>query len=101
MKPIRKKNTIFLAVIVSVWVLFFFAYAHSYNLAEAHFLCASPHLESAFLEGFLPSLKGKWEFIGGSALPMIFVWEKRLSGHCFPRTFPNLFSLEKNSFLRC
>jgi len=101
MKPVRQKNTVFLAVIISFWVLLFFAYAHSYNLAEAHFLCTSPHLESPFLEGFLPSLKGKWEFIEGHDLPMFFVREKRLSGHCFPLTFQNLFSLEENSSLRC
>jgi hypothetical protein len=101
MRPGRQKSKVLLAVALSLCVLFLFPYSHFYNLAEADFLCTSPHLENPFSDGFLSSLKGKWDFMKWSDRPMIFSPEKSPS-RCFtPRTFSNFFPVEKVSPLRC
>jgi hypothetical protein len=101
MKRVRQKNKVFLATVVSFWIILFFAYAHSYNLAEADFLCTSPHLENPFLEGFLSSLKGKWDLLEWSDPSIIFIQEENLFGRLLPSSILNLFSFKKASSLRC
>jgi len=100
-KHLRQKNNVFLATVVSFWIILFFAYAHSYNLAEADFLCTSPHLESPFLEGFLSSLKGKWDLLEWSDPSIIFIQEENLFGRLLPSSILNLFSFKKAASLRC
>lgn len=101
MKHARQKKKVFLATVISFWVLFFYAYAHSYNLAEADFLGSSPHWEKPFLEGFLAGLKGKWEVFEGNEPSILFVPGEDLCGRLAPLSFQNLFSVKKAPTLRC
>ena len=101
MKHARQKKKVFLATVISFWVLLFYAYAHSYNLAEADFLGSSPHWEKPFLEGFLSGLKGKWEVFEWNDPSIMFIQDENLCGRLSPLSFLNLFSFKKASSLRC
>jgi len=63
-----KKYHIFLVTVLLVWAVFFPAYVHYYNLAEADCL-HNPHWENPFQEGLLAGLIKKWEFLGGMFVP--------------------------------
>lgn len=65
-----KKYKIFLVSVLSTWIVFFPAYVHSYNLAQADFV-ARRHWENPYQEGLLAGLSKKWEFLGLNACSLI------------------------------
>lgn len=66
-----QKYLILLMAAFSIWIAFFPAYVHSYNLAQADFLAQS-HWENPFQEGLLAGLSKKWEIPGWNACSLMF-----------------------------
>ena len=95
-----KKYHIFLVTVLLVWAVFFPAYVHYYNLAEADCL-HNPHWENPFQEGLLAGLIKKWEFLGWNVCPLM----SDQDNYCFELvtyfSFPNFCPTGQILILRC
>ena len=94
------KYRILLVVSLSIWMVSFPTYVHSYNLTQADFL-ARPHWENRYQEGLLAGLSKKWEILGWHVFARIYGQDHRffeLLGHL---SFPRFCPAEKTLILRC
>lgn len=86
--------------LLSIWMVFFPAYVHSCNLAQADFL-ARPHWENPYQDGLLASLSKRWEIIGGDGSSLVYDQDHRFFERLRHLSLPKLCPVEKTLILRC
>jgi hypothetical protein len=95
-----RKYLIPLIALLSIWMVFFPAYVHSCNLAQADFL-ARPHWENPYQDGLLAGLSKRWEIIGWNASSLVYDQDYRFFELLRHLSLPKLCPAEKILILRC
>jgi len=97
----RAKNYhILLVVSLSIWMVAFPTYVHSYNLTQADFL-ARPHWENPYQEGLLAGLSKRWEILGWNVSSLVYDQDHRFFKVLRHLSLPKLSPPEKILILRC